>query len=62
MLEKIILITDYIALIYMSALCGIFFIYIIYSSIELSKRRKRKVLSEYVEIDNSDYYTPVMWI
>lgn len=59
MLEKIILITDNIALIYTSTLCGIFFIYIIYSSIELSKRRKRKALYEYLEIDNSEYYTPV---
>lgn len=59
MLEKIILITDYMALIYASVLCGIFFIYIIYSSIELSKRRKIKELYEYLEIDNSEYYTPV---
>lgn len=59
MLEKIILITDYIALIYMSILCGVFFIYIIYSSIEFSKRKKGKALSKYLEIDNPNYYTPV---
>ena len=59
MLEKIILITDYIALTYMSILCGVFFIYVTYSSIELSKRKKAEALSEYIEIDNPKYYTPV---
>ncbi|MGL5694669.1 MAG: glycosyltransferase family 2 protein, partial [Peptostreptococcaceae bacterium] len=56
---NIILITDYIALIYMVILCGIFFIYVIYSSIELSKRIKANTISEYIEIDNKEYYTPV---
>ncbi|MGL5329286.1 MAG: glycosyltransferase family 2 protein [Peptostreptococcaceae bacterium] len=59
MLENIILITDYVALMYMAILCGIFFIYVIYSSIELSRRIKANTISEYIEIDNKEYYTPV---
>lgn len=59
MLEKIILITDFISFLYMSILCGIFFIYVVYSSIKLSKGIKAKALNKYVEIDNEKYYTPV---
>lgn len=58
-LEKIMFIMDNIALVYMSILCAIFFVFIISAAIEFSKKIKEKSISEVFSFDNPIDYTPV---
>ncbi|MDY3371747.1 MAG: glycosyltransferase [Terrisporobacter othiniensis] len=50
---------DNIALVYMSILCAIFFVFIISAAIEFSKTIKEKSISEVFGFDNTIDYTPV---
>lgn len=58
-LDTIIFIMDNIALVYMSILCAIFFVFIISAAIEFSKTIKEKSISEVLGFDNPIDYTPV---
>lgn len=58
-LDTIIFIMDNIALVYMSILCAIFFVFIISAAIEFSKTIKEKSISEVFGFDNTIDYTPV---
>lgn len=58
-LNKTLLIIDNIALIYMSIICVIFFIFTISAVLEFSKRIKEKNINEVFEFDNPIDYTPI---
>lgn len=58
-LNKTLLIIDNIALIYMSMICVIFFIFIISAVLEFSKQIKEKSINEIFEFDNPIDYTPI---
>lgn len=58
-LDKVVFVMDNIALLYMSILCAIFFIFILSAAIEFSKQIKSKSINEIFGFDNPIDYTPV---
>ena len=58
-LDKIILVLDNIALIYMGMIYTVFFTFIIFAALEFNKRERAKSINEIFEFDNPIDYTPV---
>lgn len=58
-LDKIILVLDNVALIYMGMICTVFFTFIISAALEFNKKERAKSINEIFEFDNPIDYTPV---